>query len=153
MKLNRQQIRKIILEEIKLTESSYAGMLAGLEIFRDSMWGNPDNWRYVADSSIAQVIQPILQRGKDPNKILAAVLPFQREQVSNVIQKLTGRVAQPETHSDSPKPQYVGSSEDAGMMLTTPELFKLFNAGFSANDLRGINRSNLSSEMAYVLRS
>ena len=117
------------------------------------MWGRPDNWSYVADSSIAQVIQPLLQRGKDPNEILDALLPFQKEQVSNVIQKLSGHMTQPGPHSAGPMQQYTASSEDEGMMLTTPELYKLFNAGFTDDELAGINRSNLTGEMAYVLRS
>ena len=103
MKLNRKQLRKMILNEIALNESDFAGAMPGLEIFRDSMWGRPDNWRYVADSSIAQVIQPLLQRGKDPNEILDSVLPFQKEQVSNVIQKLSGDMTQPSTHSAQPE--------------------------------------------------
>ena len=136
-----------------MTEANKTGFSVqgpGLEIFNQGRWSHPYDWNMVWQSSVAEVIEPMLKRGVSIDKILRGVKHFQREKIAKAAAEL-GYEETPFPGEMKPQSGYMSTGPDASQALTTQELFKLFNAGFTGSDLEGINHSNLTAQMKQVL--
>lgn len=154
-KVLRSELRKIVMSEAKRVTEGFSTSGPGLEIFTQGRWANPYDWNMVWQSSIADVIEPMLKRGVSIDKILNGAKDFQREKIAKSAAEL-GFEPTPFPGETKPQPSagtFSSTGANPAHVLTTQELFKLFSAGYKGTDLEGIDKSSLTAEMEYVLRN